>query len=256
MLSLPATILWFVFLIVILWAFQRCTGWLTQLNIFTLFLGFLVLRHGITVPFDHTVNQWYAGISISDEGYTRFYTSLVLMWLSLLIGVVAGRIILGSAYVNPVAFRTTMYGCLPEGVSEIFLLVLAVSLGLIAVFQLTFSADLGKLLTGGLSSEEYRAMRDSYGIETHYSAGLGYRLASIVRFGLLPTLLCSLYFLAQRKIIWRILFTLTAALGLLVGLSSGQKGATVFLLVSLAIAYYYRIGRIKIKLLDWRRGFA
>src|SRR5271165_5430951 len=87
---------WYLFIAIVLWAFQRLTQWSTRLNIFSLFLVFLGLRHALTVPFDHTVNQWYAGIDVTSDAYTRYYWSLVLLWVCTLLGVGMGRIWFGS----------------------------------------------------------------------------------------------------------------------------------------------------------------
>lgn len=253
MLSLTYTFAWFGFLLAVLWALQRLTHWLTQLNIFTMAIGFLVLRHGITVPFDHTVNQWYAGIEISPQAYVRFYSSLVLMWLSLLAAVAYAHLVLGSIRLDPVAFHQAVrQQPLPEGVNWTFLAIVLISTGLVAFCQLRFDSNLIALLTGKLSSFEYREMRDSFGTDTHYSAGIGQRLANIARFGLMPMLVSILCFLSPRRGPWRLLFFVVMVLNLLIGLRSGQKGASVFLLVTLALAYYYRGGRIALRLLNWR----
>jgi oligosaccharide repeat unit polymerase len=253
MLSLPATLLWYAFLIVVLWAFQRLTHWLTRLNIFSLFLGFLILRHGLTVPFDHTVNQWYAGIDVSPAAYRRYYVSLVLMWTCLLVGVWVARSFIGGARVDPARFRTQLRrNTLPAGINGLFVPLLLCGLILILLYQAKFNGNVWKLLTGAMSSAEYRAMRDSFGVATHFSAGLGSRLASVVRFGLFPTLICTLYFLSRRGGRWLVLFVATLGLGLLVGLLSGQKGASLFLLISLALAIYYRSGRIRLHPTNWR----
>ncbi len=253
MLSLTYTFAWYGFLLAVLWGMQRLTHWLTQLNIFTMAIGFMVLRHGVTVPFDHTVNQWYAGIDITPQAYVRFYSSLVLMWLSLLASVAYTRLVLGSIRLDPFAFRQTVGAQpLPGGVNWAFLVIVLVSAGLVAFYQLRFDANLMALLTGKLSSVDYREMRDSFGSDTHYSVGIGQRLANIARFGLMPALVSTMYFLSPRGGRWRLLFLILLGLNLMVGLRSGQKGATIFLLVTLALAYYYRTGRVRLRLVNWR----
>ncbi len=253
MLSIPITITWFLFLIMVLWAFQRVTSWITQLNIFSLFLVFFIMRHGLTVPFDHTVNKWYAGIDLSPAAYRRFYISLVLMWVCLLIGAWFGRIAFGPARIDPKKFQLTMeQSAFPAGINWLFFVAILVGAAFVLTFEMQFKASPWKLLTGGLTSVEYRAMRDSYGAATHYSASLGNHIASIVRFGLFPSFICTLYFMWNRGWLWRLLFLFMLGLGLLVGFMSGQKGASVFLLISLGIAYYYNTGRLKIQLWNWR----
>lgn len=253
MIGLPLTLAWYAFLLCILWAFQRLTRWSSSLNIFSIFLSFLILRHGITVPFDHNVNQWYAGIDVSRAAYVRFYTSLVLMWGCLLAGAWLGRIYNGSIYVDNVEFRRSVNTQgLAAGANGFFLMALIFGVVLVMVFNLKIDGSVVKLLTGKMSSEEYRAMRDTYGTDTHYSAGLGFRLASIVRFGFYPMFVATLYFLSRRDWFWRALFLFTLFLGLSIGVISGQKGASIFLLVTLAIAVYYGSGRLRLRLASWR----
>jgi hypothetical protein len=158
------------------------------LNVFSLFLAFFVLRHGVTVPFDHTVNAWYAGIYLQPRSLERFYTSLVVMWLCLLAGVWLGRATFGSGVLNARAFHAEMTSRpIRPGMSQpLFLTALAVAVGLVWVYQMGFDVSLTQLLSGGLTAIDYRAMRNSFGSSTHWSAGVGERLASIARFGLFP----------------------------------------------------------------------
>src|SRR5581483_1398402 len=136
MLSIQATIAWYLFLIAMLWAFQRVACWFTRLNIFSIFIGFLIMRHGLTVPFDHTVNQWYAGITLSPEAYRRFYVSLVLMWVCLLLGAWSGRIFLGPAHIDPKKFSLTLrQRILPAGVNGLFVIALLLGLIFVIAFQ-------------------------------------------------------------------------------------------------------------------------
>ncbi len=253
MIGLPATIAWYVFLFLMLWGFQRLTRCFSRLTIFSLFIGFLVLRHGITVPFDHTVNHWFAGIDISPQAFQRYYISLVLMWLCLLAGVWLARAYLGRAQVNPETFRLEMSRKrLPAGVNGWFLPILVIGVGLIVVFELRFDTSLNQLLSGHFTAAQYREMRDVYGQATHYSLGLGYRLASIVRFGLLPMFVYTLYYLSNRGIFYKILFACALSLGLFLGLISGQKSPSIFLAMGLIIAFYYRRGNLRLKLTNWR----
>lgn len=253
MLPWPDVLAWFAFLGAVLWAFQRLTRWMTCLNIFSVFLAFLILRHGLTVPFDHTVNAWYAGIEVSPRAFQRYYTSLVLMWLCLLLGALIGRVFMGPARLSPAAFRLEVRRAkLPAGINVLFPVVCLAVIGLIVAYDFRSDVSLTTLLSGRLTSEEYRAMRESFGAATLYSLGAGYRLATIARFGILPTLVSVLFFLARREWIWRALFVLTLTLGLIVGLLSGQKGASLFLIMAVAIAAYYRMGRLRLRLADWR----
>ena len=254
MISLPATIAWFAFLITILWMFQRLTRCLTQLNIFTLFVAFMAMRHGLTVPFDHTVNQWFANIDVAPQAYQRFYVSLVLTWVSLVIGVALGRLALGSGVLDPVTFRAQMRrDVLPSGMNQpVFLAVVLGAVGLVALMQLNLRINPLDLLAGRLTSEEYREMRTAFGDATHYSSGLGQRLASIVRFGLLPTFVSILYFMSSRGRLWKVLFAVVLSLTMFIGLVSGQKAAGVFPLIGVAVSFYLRKGWLRLRPTDLR----
>ena len=254
MLSLESTIAWYVFLIVMVWSFQRLTRCFTQLNIFSLFLAFLVLRHGITVPFDHDVNEWYAGISLQPRSFDRFYTSLVVMWLCLLVGAWLGRLMFGRGVLNVATLRHEMTSRrITPGMSQpLFLVALGISVGLVMVYQLRFDVGLLQLLSGKLTAVDYYDMRASFGAATHWTAGVGERLASIARFGLFPFFICTLYFMRERGLLWRVLFWMVLGLGLVVGLLSGQKTASVFLVIGVVVAAYLRAGRLTLRLSDWR----
>jgi hypothetical protein len=249
MISIPQTIAWYAFLFSVLWVFQRLTRWSTSLSIFSLFLGFLIMRHGITVPFDHTVNQWFAGIDISPAAYRRYYTSLVLMWLCLLAGTWLARAWLGRAELNPRKFSREMAADrLATGVSPLFIPVLVGCIAMVMIYQLHFDTNLWLLLSGHLTGAQYRAMRDLYGESTHYSLGAGYRVASIIRFGVVPMFLYTLYFARGRGMPAKTLFAVVLAIALLVGLASGQKSPAIFLLIGLGLAAYYRRGRLRLRL--------
>lgn len=242
-----SVILWYLFLLSALLVLQRYTRFLTDLNIFTLFLGFLVLRSGITVPFDDSVNQWFAGIAVPQEALDRYHLGLYLMWAFLTAGVVLGRSVVGPARPAPVQGGRAP-GPIPSGMNKGFIAFAVGSLVLLYLYQVRFDAAFWRLITGRLSSEEYRQMRTTLGLATNYSLGAMYHVSSIIRFGILPFLLYTLYFMRPRGWRWRALFWVALAMGLFLGVSSGQKMPAIFLLIGLGVAWYYRSGRTRIKL--------
>jgi hypothetical protein len=241
--SALAVLAWYSFLGACLYALQKLTRCFSQLSIFSVFVGFLVLRHGITVPFDDRVNVRVAGIVLSEQALTRFYISLVLMNLGVIGGASLGRLFFGGAWINPVAFRVQCHNSRAGVNVRVFVGLLFVCLGLIAFTHLDFKVNLWTLLSGGLTGPEYREMRETYGAATAYSSGLLLRTSSILRFGVLPLFLFTLYFLRQRSWLWNALFFLVLGLGLAVGLASGQKSAAVFLASGLVLAGYLKRGR-------------
>ena len=254
MLDTPLIVAWYVFLLIAVWMFHRLTQCLTRLNIFSLFVFFLVLRNGITVPFDHTTNIWFAGIYISEDALQHFYLALLLMYSGLLLGIFLGRYIFGFGKIDLRSFQVAMSAKhLPGGINWfVFIAVLAVVVGLIAATQLRTDVSLTDLLSGVFSSEEYRALRDDYGQATNFSNSWLLRFASIARFGLLPFLIYTLFFLKDRSWIWRAAFIFVTGLGLVVGVLSGEKSPALYLLIGLVVAFYLRKGWARLSLLDWR----
>jgi hypothetical protein len=199
------------------------------------------------------VNQWFAGIDISPQAFQRYYISLVLMWLCLFAGVWFARAFLGRADLDPQTFRCEMEKKrLPAGVNGLFLPVLVIGVALVAAFDIRFDTSLARLLSGQLSADQYREMRDVYGQSTNYSIGIGYRLASIVRFGLFPMFTYTLYYLYNKGFVYKALFIYVLSLGLFLGLISGQKSPAIFIAIGLAIAIYYRRGDLRLRLANWR----
>ncbi len=254
MLDTPLIVAWYVFLLIAVWMFHRLTQCLTRLNIFSLFVFFLVLRHGITVPFDHTTNQWFAGIYVSEDALQHFYLALLLMYGGLLLGIFLGRYLFGSGKIELRNFQSAMSAKhLPGGINWfVFIVVLAVVVGLITATLLRTDVSLTDLLSGVFSSEEYRALRDDYGQATNFSSSWLLRLASIARFGLLPFLIYTLFFLKERNWIWWTAFIFVTGLGVVVGVLSGEKSPALFLLIGLVVAFYLRKGWTRLSPFDWR----
>ncbi len=254
MTSIPLAIGWYVFLICVLWAFQHLTRCFTYLNVFSLFVLFLVIRYGITVPFDNDVNWWFARISISNEALVRFYVSLVMMYLFLLIGISLGIHLFGNADIEPETFHTEMRKkLLPAGINwALFLPVLTIGVGLVVVYHLRSTYSLTDLLSGALSASDYRMGRIEYGSEILYSNSWALRLASISRFGLFPLFIFTLYFLKERHTAWYGLFIFVLVVGIVAGLLSGQKSPALLLMIGLGLAILLRKGQLRLNLLDWR----
>lgn len=254
MASLPFVIGWYIFLAFFVSALQRMTRCFTRLNIFTLFAVFLLLRHGITVPFDERVNPERWGIPIFPYTLPRFYLALVLMYVMLLVGIFAGRKLFGAAPLSPEKFQSEMRARrLPHGINPpVFIAVVLVTVALVITQFWGAGISLTDLFSGELSALDYRAARDDFGLATNYTLGPLLRLAAIARFGVFPLLIGALFFLMDYGWFWRALFATVLGVGVITGLLSGQKSPAVYLLLAVAIAFYLRRGRLRLYLTDWR----
>lgn len=252
--TLGAALLWYVFIGLVLWAFQRTTRCLTCLNIFTLFLAFLALRHGITVPFDENVNAAFTNYPVSSIALRRFYIALVVMYLAVLAGALVTRYLLRT----PVEcdFETgsaSRVEYLPVGLNRplFWLMAIAACVILLAVW-IRLPLDLVQWARQGLSAEVYRAWRDAYGQLTLYSASALNYLGAVLRFGLLPALIFVFFCLRHRGLAYRLFFWLTLGLGLGIGLLSGQKSPALYLLLGLGVTAWLASGQSSIRVWDWR----
>lgn len=254
MASLQFVIGWYIFLAFFVWAIQRMTRCFTRLNIFTLFSVFLLLRHGITVPFDERVNPERWAIPLSPYTLPRFYLALALMYLMLLVGIYAGRKLFGAAQLSPEKFRTEMRARrLPHGINPpVFIAVVLIAVAVVITHSWGSGISLTDLFSGELSALDYRAARDDFGLATNYTGGPLLRLAAIARFGAFPLLIGTLFFLMDYGWFWRGLFATVLGVGMNTGLLSGQKSPAVYLLLGVAVAFYLRRGRLKLYVTDWR----
>jgi oligosaccharide repeat unit polymerase len=253
-LILIGTIGWYLFLMGVIWTLQRLTHCFSKLNIFTLFSFFLILRHGITVPFDYNVNEWFAGIVVSKMALQRFYISLILMYVSLLLGIYLGKRWFGSSVIVPETFRTDMFNKrVLKGFNQpLFLIVLVISVGLVILYRLNTGFSISNFLLGQMSADEYMASRQQASEVTSYSNGFLLLLTSYIYYGLFPFLVYTLFFLEKRSAFWKTIFIIVLGVGLLAGLSSGQKSPALFLLLGLAVAYFLRRGNISVRITNWR----
>src|SRR5437762_11238907 len=82
--SVLGVVAWYLFLVLVILAYQRLTRCLTTLNIFTHFLLFFVMRHGITVPFDVSVNDRVTNLPLSAATLGRVHLALVIMYVCMI----------------------------------------------------------------------------------------------------------------------------------------------------------------------------
>ena len=182
-------------------------------------------------------------VSIFLTMLCKFLFGILLMY-SALLGNLLGQYAFGSGKIDLRIFQAAMNtGRLPDGVNWfVFVAVLAAVVGLIAATLLRTDVSLIDLLSGAFSSEEYRALRDDYGQATNFSNSWLLRLAGIARFGILPLLIYTLFFLKERSWIWWAAFMFVTGLGIVVGVLSGEKSPALYLLIGLVVAFYLRKG--------------
>ncbi len=220
--------LWYLYLALIVLAFQQTTRFLTKFSVFSIFLGSLLLRYGITVPFDDDVNEIWTNFPIDDTAITNYYISLYCMYGFILLGAVL------ALWVYPrrpaEGPKQTNHGSHLPLFALAALLIGITVVGWIVVPWANLYANLAGILTASFDAAAYRQGRVAYGSITSYDqSGLSY-VASVARFALMPFAMWMLYF-CRREPIGRLLFLVAAATMLAVGLGSGQKMPALLVII-------------------------
>ena len=248
------TVLWYCFLLLIALGFQRVTRCLSTLNVFTLFLVFFLLRHDLTVPFDATVNERVTNYPISSAVVSRTALAIAVTYVGMLCGIWLTREVLRTPDVDPARFGAGLrVQGLASGVyPDLFWMTVVGVVGLVALVWGRVPRDILLQWREGLSAEQYRAWREAYGSATHYSVGLVPYFGSLVRWAFLPTIVYMMYSLRHHGLSYRIGFWVTLILSAAIGLISGQKAPTLFLLMGLFVTAWLGSGRVAIRLWDPR----
>jgi len=226
-------VLWYIFLGSCVYLFQKETKCFSQWNTFTFFLIFLLLFHGIYVPF---ILNYYD--FLSDSVLINFIAGLVFMYIFLLVGVwiinliykfnpshIEEKVIILRKGFNPLFFWS------------VFLLVLG-----LLVYRF-ISAE--KLLTlfdfiwRTKTAEEYRQTRILFSESITGERGGLFYFTNILSSVATPFFIYLFYFIKSKtkKPVYGVLFWGLLSLFLYQGLISGHKGTALFLLTGLFVCY-------------------
>jgi hypothetical protein len=245
--KLLVIVLWFVFLAVMAWLFERETKWISRFSIFTALLGALFVRFGVAVPFDDKVNIDHTHIPISHTQLVNYYIAVVIVYLGIYAGVLLVGRRLGWAGGDQ---RQAM----PVD-TRVLLLAGAALLGLVTLVWIVlpwrfFASGLSALLSFHHTAAQARGQRVSYGDATHFSVSAINYIGSFARFALMPVMLWVLYFHRGLSRWLRAFFWASLAVLAVIGFLSGQKLPILLLLIGYGVARVLAAGRPTI--FTWR----
>jgi len=250
----PIAPVFFLYLVVMGWLFQRRTKWLTSFGIFTLLLGGLFVRYGVAVPFSDDSNPTMTHIAIKPERLADFYVAVAMSYAGIYLGVLVLDLLWAAGAFGRV--RATVDGL--QTVSPTWALALVAGLITAVVVVAWIVIPWSDFVNGinsflpGHTAVAYRQQRLQYGAQTSYlNSGFAY-LGSFARFALAPVALWVLFFHRKRSRLLLAMFWLLLATLLLIGFFSGQKLPALLLLGGFVIALLIQQGRPS--LLDWRRA--
>jgi hypothetical protein len=248
----PVAPVFFLYLIVMGWLFQRRTQWVTRFGIFTTLLGALFVRYGVAVPFSDNVNPAVTHIAIKPERLVDYYVAVVMSYAGIYIGVCLLDFVWGT---HKLARVRAKFGGL-RTVSPTWELALVA--GLITAVVLAawvvipwkdFVNSIYSFVPGHTSAA-YRQHRVQYGNDTTYlNSGFAY-LGSFARFALAPVVLWILFFHRKRSRLLNVMFWLLLTTLFVIGFLSGQKLPEILLVGGFVVALLIQRGRPS--LLEWR----
>jgi hypothetical protein len=227
----PIGPLFFLYLAVMAWLFERRTQWFSRFGVFTSLIGALLIRYGVAVPFSDGVNPAVTHIAISSSQLVEFYVSVVLAYAGIYAGVVLTDVSWRDRFVK---------GCRLRPSIRSLVAVAAVTFGIVVVAWVVlpwqdFANGIYSILPGHTAAA-YRQHRIQYGADTSYSTSSFSYLGSFIRFAIAPAVLWVLFFYRRKSRIIPVLFAILFATLFLIGLLSGQKLPELLLLLGLVVA--------------------
>jgi hypothetical protein len=223
---------WYIFLVVVGFAFQKQTRWFTRFNIFTVFLVGMFVRYGIAVPLSDTINPTSSTHTpITQMQLVEYYGALAITYVGVLAGAYAAyRWVRWPGFLRKLPAWVDPRALIAVGILVLGLVVLV----WVIVPWSDFKA--GLLNAGHLQQLGARAQRVTYGTATLYSNSIVNYLGSFARFALMPAVLWVLYFHRGRSRIVHAFFWFGLAVLGLIGFSSGQKTPELLLVIGFVIA--------------------
>lgn len=247
-------VLWFAFLVIAAFIFEKQTRWFTRFGIFTTLLGAMFILYGIAIPFSDNVNATVTHLPISSHDLANYYLAVMLAYL----GIMAGILIVRGGLLSRFAGLTRIRAGTVVDPNALLVVGLALVALIVLVWVIlpwdTFQGGLSAIFSLGHSEASYRQHRVDYGSATRYAASVINYLGSFARFALMPAVIWVLWF--HRRFSRRVTLLFWGSLGLLlgIGLFSGQKAAVAIFLVGFVFAWLIKKGQPSI--FNWKIGAA
>jgi hypothetical protein len=239
--------IWYIFIGIWIFLFQKRTQCFSTWNTFTVFVIFLISFHAIYVPF---TLDYYDFLPISV--LVNFIIGLIIMYVFILIGVEIVNFIFrfNPAHIDKkiVLFRK---GFNPLFFWPIFFIILSL------IFYKLFSAEriltLADFIWLTKTPEEYKEARIIFSQSTNSSQNILLYIANICTFVAWPLFIYLFYFIKgkTKSFFYTIFFWLLLILFLYQGIISGHKGTSLTLLLGLFICWLIKNkNSIKFKIFD------
>jgi hypothetical protein len=244
------TFLWYLFLLIICIGMEALTKCFSNLNIFTLFILFFLMNHGIGVPLNFGVNGEQIQLDMPKTVLFRWMSSLMIMYICFLIGIVMGKLLFGNRKMNITMYKQELVDisrAKVTSVNKMFILITVIII-LFIFSQLWNPNLLIQALSTDFGADDYKAARVAYGEGVNSEGNLVSRIAVMLKFIALPLAINIMYIIKDldRKFLY--LFWFSVAVYMLLQLITGQKAAISIALVSILICHLFKTGNCKISI--------
>jgi oligosaccharide repeat unit polymerase len=230
---------WYLFLITVSYIVHRLTDCFSKINIFTIFLVAFLINHGFFVPVNIYVNDQVNDFKLPDIALIRWMSSLVLMYIFFIIGIVFSKRITARKAINIAKTLKNRYISFPAPsntkVTTLFGIIALVISGF-TLASLWQPALILQTLAGGLTDSGYREARINYGEQFSSQDSIVSRIASTTKAALIPMFTYIYFVMSKYSKSAKTIFTIILVVNILLGLMSGQKSGLSQTILGLTIA--------------------
>jgi Putative O-antigen polymerase len=244
------TFFWYLFLLIVCIGMEALTKCFSTLNIFTLFILFFLMNHGIGVPLNFGVNGEQIQLDMPRTVLFRWISSLIIMYICFLIGIISGKLLFGNRNMNIVKYKQELVDisrAKVTSVNKMFILITVIII-LFTFSQLWNPNLLIQALNTDFGADDYKAARVAYGEGVNSEGNVVSRIAVMLKFIALPLAINIMYIIKDldRKFLY--LFWFSFATYMLLQLITGQKAAISIALVSILICHLFKTGNCRISI--------
>ncbi len=176
-----AAIAWWLFLVLVVFAFRRCVGY-KQVNTFSIFLPLTLATNGILVPLSEQLNEQLTAFQITK--FSDYRLGLALMYASMPLGILIANVFRRKSQLSDAELQESNVVGNSRGVRIYLVIILLISL--ISILQIYVSGlgfDLYSYVTLKMDYMDYAAHRYGFAEATR---GWSYFIYNKLPYGLAP----------------------------------------------------------------------
>jgi oligosaccharide repeat unit polymerase len=249
------TIFWYLFLVMVIYLFQKETKCFSSWNTFTLFMGFTLLHHGILIP--SCLRYPTARFMMPNYALITFAINLIIMYVFILFGVKFVNLT-HKFHPNKIDAEIKVSGNGHNPLSMWPVVIISTILLVYVLSVATIKMDLLNFVLRAMSQQEYKQARVLFGESTSYRKGPIFYFIGIASFALFPLLIYFFYFAKNYKnrLIYTVSFYVLLFLLLYRNLISGQKSTSLMIIIGIFICYWIKNAGLRFSLFNKKVLFA